>query len=169
MMRLGKLSTAVVLGLVVGLALFTTGVFAQDVGQQVERGNISVSAHVAVVNSVMQGATGALLGSAVQRPNDAKTNCGNWGWGNNCGGFNRCGGWNNCFRPRPSFRCSSERECRTVQVCHSSRWGRVCRGIKTCRFRSICRRCFNNNWNGGRGWRGGWNGGPTNAWGVKRH
>src|SRR5579859_4080598 len=156
MMRLSKFSTAVVLGLVLGLAIFTTGAFAQGGNQRVEHGNISISAHKAVVNSVLQSVASNVLGSAVQRPNDANWNCGNWGWGNNCGGFNRCGGWNQCFRPRATFRCASQRECRTVQECRWTRWGRVCRGYKICRFRSICRRCFDNGWNGG--WGGGWGG-----------
>jgi hypothetical protein len=49
-----------------------------------------------------------------------------------------------------------------VQECRWSRWGRICRGFKICRFRSICRRCFDN------GWGGGFFGGSS-AWGVKRH
>ena len=174
MIRSGKFCAALVLSLVLSLALLTTGAFAQDTNQSIGRGNISVSAHVAVVTSIMHGATSAVLGNTIQRPDGVRGNCRNWGWGNGCHGFNGCQGWNNCWRPRPSFRCTSQRECRSIQVCHWTRWGRVCQGVKTCRFRSICRRCFNNGWNGGwgNGWRGGWNGGwsgGVHAWGTKGH
>lgn len=164
MMRLSKFGTATVLGLVLGLAIFTTGVFAQGASQSIDHNNISVSAHAAVVNSVMQSTARGILAGAIQRPSGARDDCGNWGWGNGCGGFgggNRfggCGGWNNCFRPRPVFRCSFMRECRTIQVCRWTSWGRVCQGRHICRERSIFRRGFDFN---------GWGGG-VGPWGVKK-
>ena len=139
MKRLGKWSTAIAVGLILGLMLCTTGAFAQDVSQQIERGNMSISAHKAVEQSGLQ--------FVAQRPANAQ---GNWGWGNNCGG-------NGCFHGRSILRCSSQRECHTVQECRWTNGVRVCRGYKVCRFRSICRRCFNNGW-----------GGPS-SWAVKQH
>lgn len=163
MLRLGKYSAIAVLSLAISLALFTTSVFAQGASQSIDHGNISVSTHAAVGNTVALGTARVLLGSALMRPNGVRGNCGNWGWGDGCGSFDGChgsvgcGGCNNCFHPIATFRCSSEKICSTVEVCHWSRWGRVCRGEHRCRSRSICRRCFNHD------------GGGIAPWGVKRN
>lgn len=159
MMKMSKWGTAVVLGLILGLALFTTDVFAQGMSQRVEHGRASAS--VAVV-------AGVLRDHAPRHLSGVRGGCSNWGWGNRCrgfrgplsfrgpggfpgfggpGGFHGCNGGHNCFQPRVTLRCISQRECRTVQTCRWTRWGRVCQGVKICRFRSVCRRCFQGGWN----------------------
>lgn len=158
MMKLDKFGTAVALSLVFSLTIFNLGVMARGEDQSMSQNSkISVSAHAATMQSVLQGTASMMLNSALQRPNSAHNNCGNWGRGNGCGGFNNCGG-NHCDQPHLTTRCASERECHSVQVCHWTHGGRVCHGERVCRFRSICRRCFDHDG-------GGWN----RAWGVKQH
>ncbi|HEY0753221.1 MAG TPA: hypothetical protein VGD98_04610 [Ktedonobacteraceae bacterium] len=181
MIRLGKFSAITVLSLALSLALFTTSVFAQSASQSIDHGNISVSAHAAVLKTAVQGAAKALLENALIRPSGANDDCGNWGWGDGCRGFGGCGD-DDCFRSGPTSHCTSERECRTVKTCRWTHGVRVCRGQHVCRFRSASRRgcgggcggggrwaAGGNGWGGGgNGWGGGgngWGGGGGNGWG----
>ena len=158
MTKLGRFGTATVLGLVFSLVLCTTGAFAQSTCQNIDRGQISVSAHTAVGRTVAQTITRALLGDAVQHSNKVQDDCRNRERADGCHGFNGCWHGDDCSHSRSDFRCISQRECRTIQVCHSTRWGRACRGMKTCRFRSACRRCFHHDRDDDRdGEHGGWN------------
>ena len=139
MIKLSKLGVAVVFSLLLGLALFTTGAFAQSADQKIDRGNIRASARAVVVNT-----------RGVRRP---------YGWGDGWDGD----GWGGRFDGlrvafRETVRCTSMRECRSVQECRWSRWGRACRSIRICRKVSVCHRCRT---------RVGW-GDWDNSWAVKR-
>lgn len=126
MMRLGKFGTAAVLSLVLSLALFTTGVFAQATSQQVEHNRqISISAHAATAQHALRNTASMLLSGSLQGQKGASNNCGQGG----------------CHQAHDTAHCASDRECHTVQVCHWTHAGRVCRGERICRFRLLCRRC----------------------------
>ena len=138
MIKLSKLSVAVVFSLLLGLALFTTGAFAQSADQKIDRGHIRASARAVVVNT-----------RGIQRPHG-------WGdgWEGDGGGFD---GLRVAFHE--TVRCTSMRECRSVVECRWSRWGRACRSIRLCRKASVCHRCRTRV-----GWReAGWD----NGWVVK--
>lgn len=150
MSKLSKPGVAVVFSLLLGLALFTTGAFAQSADQKIDRGQIRVSARAAVVNA-----------RGVRRPYGWG---GGWdggdGWGGRCG-WGRCnGGFGLRQAFRETVRCASQRVCRSVLECRWSRWGRVCRSIRICKRISVCRLCRT---------RVGWSGGSWgNSWAVKQ-
>ncbi len=149
MIKLSKLGVAVVFSLLLSLALFTTGGFAQSADQKIDRGNIRASARAVVVNT-----------RGVRRPYGWGDGWDGDGWGGRCG-WGGCNGGFDGLRVafHETVRCTSVRECRSVLECRWSRWGRVCRSIRICRRVSVCHRCRTRVGWGGGGW--------DNSWAVK--
>ena len=146
MIKLSKLGIAVVFSLLLGLALFTTGAFAQGADQKIDHGHIRVSARVAVVNA-----------RSVQRPYGWGGGWGGEGWGGRCG-WGGCNGGFAGFRQafHETVHCTSMRECRSVVECRWSHWGRACRSIRICRRINVCHRCRTRVGWGGGGWDNNW-------------
>src|SRR5207302_5333694 len=112
MLKLGKLSSAVVMGCLLCLALFSTGAFAQSAGSS-------------AVNNAAQGVMTHDWGSGWG--NGCGSRCGN-GCGSRCGRFGRFGRFEGFSRITRVAR--ETRLIRVTRIIRVTRWIRVTREIR---------------------------------------
>lgn len=131
MIKLKKLGAAAVFSLLLSMAIFATGAFAQSAQQNGAHSKISVSARAAVINTVARGVAAKTLHA--------------YGWGGGDDWDGGCG-WDGCHDgfsgfAHPITRCTSTRVCQSIRVCHWSAFGRICRSERICRSIRRCELC----------------------------
>ncbi len=145
MAKLGKVGAAAVLGLLLGLVVFTTGAFAQNVEQKnVDRGNISILAHAATVTGIKHG---GCVGTGCSRGGVGVGFAGGRGFGGGFGfaggsGFGGGFGCSNSCGVRVRRITQVQTRTRIIQECRLNFWGRACRSTRVSERRVTTRSDF---------------------------